>query len=247
MSEYFSPLTTRVDERPMFNGGLRTSPIDKIIIHHNATTNPQVALNTWTIDAGNYTSAHYEITDDEIIGAVGENYIAYHAGGTGGNDVPKISNPNGRSIGLEHVNNTGAPNWTVSDATLHQSARLIADICKRYGLPINRGTIMLHREVTSTTCPGGLDINKLVAYAQAEGQGGQPNPAILEDKDMLLFKADIDTKYGKADTVFFQTGNSIVAVDPGTTFGDLKSKGIPFVTMTKRNVEGIINRAGGIG
>lgn len=174
MTETFSNLTTSVDPRPMNNGGLRQRKIDTIVVHHNATTNKDVALNTWLVSSGNYTSAHYEITDTEIIGAVGENYIAWHAGGAGGRDVPKISDPNGRSIGLEHVNSTGAPTWQVSDATLRNSARLIADICKRYGLPINRDTIKLHREITSTACPGGLDIDKLVAYARQEA--GQSTP-----------------------------------------------------------------------
>lgn len=180
MSEIYSKYTTSTDPRPMYNGGLRTRGIDTIVAHHNATTSKIVALNTWTITAGNYTSAHYEITDDEIIGAIGENYVAYHAGGTGGADVPRMDDPNGRSIGLEHVNSSGAPDWEVSDATLRNSAKLIADICKRYNLPIDRSTIKLHREITSTACPGGLDIDKLVRYAkEASGQNGgnTPSPA----------------------------------------------------------------------
>ena len=174
MTEVFSPLTTSVDSRPMFNGGVRRRSIDTIVVHHNATTNKDVALNTWLVENGNYTSAHYEITDTEVIGAVGENYIAYHAGGTGGADVPMISDPNGRSIGLEHVNSSGAPDWEVSNDTLRNSARLIADICNRYGLPINRDTIKLHREVTATACPGGLNIDKLISYAQSYANGQSP-------------------------------------------------------------------------
>lgn len=183
MTEVFSPLTTSVDSRPMFNGGVRQRSIDTIVVHHNATTNKAVALNTWLVANGNYTSAHYEITDTEVIGAVGENYIAYHAGGTGGADVPMISDPNGRSIGLEHVNASGAPDWEVSDDTLRNSGRLIADICNRYGLPINRDTIKLHREVTATACPGGLNIDKLISYAQAYANGNSPLP-VPEQQDM---------------------------------------------------------------
>lgn len=145
-------------------------------------------MNTWLIANGNYTSAHYEITDNEIIGAVGENFIAYHSGGTGGSDVPTISDINNRSIGLEHVNSSGAPNWEVSDATLRNSGRLIADIANRYGLPINRNTIKLHREITATACPGGLDIDKLIQYAlEASGNGGNiagsPAPAPVPNVD----------------------------------------------------------------
>ena len=204
MAETYSNLTTSKDPRPMFNGGLRQRAIDTIVVHHNATTNKDVALNTWLVSAGNWTSAHYEITDNEIIGAVGENYVAYHAGGTGGADVPKMSDPNGRSIGLEHVNSTGAPSWGVSDATLRNSARLIADICKRYNLPINRNTIKLHREITSTACPGGLDIGKLIRYAQeAAGQKpAQPSKASVTAKNTSAIQAFKNasnefTAYGK--------------------------------------------------
>ena len=105
MTEIFSNLTTSIDPRPMNNGGLRQRKIDTIVIHHNATTNKDNALNTWLVSTGIGTSAHYEITDTEIIGAVGENYVAYHAGGTGWPDVPKISDPNGRSI--EQVSQLG--------------------------------------------------------------------------------------------------------------------------------------------
>ena len=204
MGEVYSKFTTSKDPRPMFNGGLRQRAIDTIVVHHNATTNKDVALNTWLVSAGNWTSAHYEITDTEIIGAVGENYVAYHAGGTGGADVPKMSDPNGRSIGLEHVNSSGAPSWGVSDATLRNSARLIADICKRYNLPINRNTIKLHREVTPTACPGGLDIGKLIRYAQeAAGQKpAQPSKASVTAKNTSAIQAFKNasnefTAYGK--------------------------------------------------
>lgn len=174
MAEVVSPVATSVDPRAMNNGGYRgTSGIDKIIMHHNATTNPDVAINTWLAGSPAGTSAHYEITDNAIINTLGEDYIAYHAGGTGGADVPKIANPNGRSIGLEHVNSTGeAGGWQVSDATIRNSAKLVADICARYGLPLNRDTVMLHREVTSTACPGGLDIDRLMSYAN----GNSPLP-----------------------------------------------------------------------
>lgn len=219
MSETYSELTTSVDPRPMFNGGPRQRSIDTIVVHHNATTNKDVALNTWLVSSGNWTSAHYEITDNEIIGAVGENYVAYHAGGTGGSDVPKISDPNGRSIGLEHVNSSGDPNWEVSEATLRNSARLIADICKRYSLPIDRSTIKLHREITSTACPGGLDIDKLVQYArEAAGQPVSapapapvaPAPSNQGKSAMQVFKDNnnvfVNTKSFRVDDVKFVYG-----------------------------------------
>ena len=72
---------------------------------------------------------------------------------------------NQRSIGIEHLNETGAPTWTIAEDTYKRSAELIADICKRYGIPCDRSHIIKHSEVYSTACPGGIDIDKLVRMA----------------------------------------------------------------------------------
>lgn len=152
----FSDLTTSVNPGSM-NYGTDRLPITQIVIHHNATTNKDVAMNTWLKSAGKETSAHYEITPTEIIGCVGEDKVAWHAGDHAVNQ---------RSIGLEHVNETGAPSWTVSRETMEQSAKLIADIAKRYGFEPNAQTVIPHREVVSTACPGGLDVTQLIDMAR---------------------------------------------------------------------------------
>lgn len=125
--------------------------------HHNATTNDAVARSTWYVATGHGTSAHYQVTPDKIWGCVGENYVAYHAG-----NYPV----NQRSIGIEHLNNTGAPTWTIAEETYRNSAKLIRDICERYGIPIDRQHIIKHGEVSATGCPGGIDIDRLVAMAR---------------------------------------------------------------------------------
>lgn len=194
MADLYSKTVTSKNPKAMYNGGLRNSAIRYIVVHHNATTNKNVAMNTWVQGSGSYTSAHYEITDNEIIGCVGENYVAYHSGGTGGSDVPKITNINQRSIGLEHVNSSGAPKWGVSDKTLRQSAKLIAEICKRYNLPIDRSTIKTHGEITATACPGGMDVNKLVKYAK-EAAGQKTNTP--SEKPKAENDVDYMRKYGQ--------------------------------------------------
>ncbi len=197
MADLYSKTVTSENPSVMYNGGLRIGTIRYIVIHHNATTSKNGAMGTWVQGSGSYTSAHYEITDSEIIGCLGENYVAYHAGGTGPNDLPKIGSANRNSpthinqmsIGLEHVNSTGAPTWGVSDKTLRQSAKLIADICKRYNLPIDRSNIKTHGEITATACPGGLDINKLVQYAQDAAKGNEMKRFKEGDKVKLNQKA----------------------------------------------------------
>jgi hypothetical protein len=142
--------------------GYSRLPIDHVVIHHNATMNKNVALSTWLTTGPAQTSAHYEVTPTEIIGCVEEERSAWHAG---------TSNMNRRSIGIEHLNSTLGPKWEVAEATLKNSARLCADICKRYGIPIDSAHIIPHKAVVSTACPGGINMAHYIDLVkQAAGQ-----------------------------------------------------------------------------
>lgn len=165
--EVFSKLITSVNPKIMNSGSRNGIKIDRIVIHHNATTNKDIAMNTWVKGAHANTSAHYEVTPTEIIGCVGEQYSAWHCGGTGGADKPKMSNPNQRSIGIENVNSSGAPSWSVDHRTIVNTAKLVADICKRYGIPLDRQHVLGHKEVTATACPGGINVDEVVSLAKA--------------------------------------------------------------------------------
>ena len=170
--EVFSSLITSINPKIMNSGSRRGIAIDRIILHHNAATNKNVAMNTWLQGGAAGTSAHYEITPTEIIGCVGEQYAAWHAGGTGPADPPRIANPNQRSIGIENLNSTGAPNWSLDPRTIKNCARLVADICKRYNIPCDRRHVLGHNEVTSTACPGGMNVDEVVRLAKQYLIGG---------------------------------------------------------------------------
>ena len=163
MAYTFSKLATSIDPRPMCGSpantpGYSRMKIDHVVIHHNATTNKANALATWLTTGSAQTSAHYECTPDEIIGCVEEERSAWHAG---------TKAMNQRSIGIEHLNATGAPGWTVAEATLKNSARLCADICKRYGIPIDASHIIPHKAVVSTACPGGINMSHYIDLVKA--------------------------------------------------------------------------------
>lgn len=178
--DIYSDVITRANDNAMPSSPRGGFAPEFIVIHHMATTSFECGMATWY---GGGTSANYAISDTEIVGCVGENYAAWHAGGTGENDIPSIPNINARSIGIEHVNSTGAPSWQVSDATIRNSAKLVADICKRYNIPITRDRIKRHGEITKTQCCGGLDIDKLVKYAQEIANGKQSNENGFEKKE----------------------------------------------------------------
>jgi hypothetical protein len=162
--DIYSDLITSYDKRAMAAGYFTRKPIDRILIHHNATTNKDVAINTWLATGAAQTSAHYEIADNEIIGTVGEQTAAWHAGN---------ADMNARSIGIEHKNATGGPTWTISEATYISSAKLIADIAKRYGFYPDSTHVIPHKHVVATACPGGIDMNKLITMAQKVYNGGK--------------------------------------------------------------------------
>lgn len=163
--DLYSDLITSADSRAMASGVIPRAKIDRIVIHHNATTSKDVAINTWLANGSAQTSAHYEVAGKQIIGIVGEETTAWHAGD---------SDMNARSIGIENVNAIGAPNWTISNDTFESLSKLVADIAKRYVFPIDATHVIPHKAVVSTACPGGIDVAKVIKRAN-EISGGSDN------------------------------------------------------------------------
>lgn len=161
--DLYSDLITSADSRAMACGSIQRQKIDRIVIHHNATTNKDVAINTWLASGPAQTSAHYEVANNEIIGIVGEGTTAWHAGN---------GDMNARSIGIENLNSAGEPNWPVSSQTFESLSKLVADIAKRYGFPIDSTHVIPHSAVVGTRCPGGIDVAKVIARAR-EIAGGK--------------------------------------------------------------------------
>ncbi|MDY3125563.1 N-acetylmuramoyl-L-alanine amidase, partial [Bifidobacterium mongoliense] len=95
-------------------------------------------------------TSHYGIGENgEIRAYVDEANTAWHAGNW---------NANISSVGIEHCNSTGSPNWGINQATIDANAKLCADIAKRYGLGklvVNKN-IFPHSYFSATSCPGQL-------------------------------------------------------------------------------------------
>lgn len=205
MSEVYSKLITSKNPKLMNYSSRGGHKIDRIVIHHNATTNKDVAMNTWLQSGSAQTSAHYEVTPTEIIGCISESDAAWHCGGTGGADQPKMSYPNQRSIGIENVNSSGAPKWSVDHRTIVNCAKLVADICKRYGIPCDRSHVLGHKEVTSTACPGGINVDEVVKLAKGYLGDKAPStpskPSIPAKKPVAtIAKEVINRKWGDDPT-----------------------------------------------
>ena len=103
----------------------------------------------------NGTSAHYGVEDNKIHQYVKEDNVAYHAG---------VYSWNQRSIGIEH---SASPDRPASEDTYKTAGFLIGNICRRWGIPIDKDHIKPHNSVRATQCPGTMDIDKLISIALA--------------------------------------------------------------------------------
>ncbi|MFJ9793549.1 N-acetylmuramoyl-L-alanine amidase [Streptomyces globosus] len=134
-----SPANWRLADRP------DDYRVDRIVVHVTQggfESSVGAFRNPW-----HRASAHYIVRQDgHVEQMVRELDVAFHAGNRSMNE---------RSIGIEHVGYVERPR-DFTDAMYASSARLAADICRRYGIPVDRRHIVAHSEVPGTdhTDPG---------------------------------------------------------------------------------------------
>src|SRR4051794_21229698 len=123
-------------------------PIDTVVIHTMETTNADAVFAMWAnpnIPENQRNSAHYGVYTDGRVGqAVREADTAWHAGWW---------ETNRRSIGVEHASKAGFSSHP--EALYEGSAKLMADICRRRKIPIDRDHIIGHDEVPGCEFSGG--------------------------------------------------------------------------------------------
>ncbi len=129
-----------------YNASRGATQINRIVIH--VVQGSWAGAINWFNDPRAGVSAHYVVrrSDGKIGQCVRDQDIAYHAGNLEWNKT---------AIGIEHegyADNQG--NWT--DSMLRSSARLSANLCKKWSIPIDRDHIVGHVEVPGSThyCPG---------------------------------------------------------------------------------------------
>lgn len=139
-----------------------------IVIHVMAGT--LAGTDAWFQNPKAKVSAHYGVSATAIHQYVKEEDRAYHAGVVT-NPSAKIvlarpgENPNSYSIGIEHEGSAETP-W--SPELYAQSARLVADVAKRWNIPLDRDHVIGHHEIYAVKpCPGQCDLARLVKEAAA--------------------------------------------------------------------------------
>jgi N-acetyl-anhydromuramyl-L-alanine amidase AmpD len=145
MTDNYAPAHWRPS--PNFNSQART--IDMVIIHDTEGGYEQ-SIN-FLCQSTTTASAHYifRSSDGDVSQMVHEADVAWHAGAW---------NYNVRSIGIEHEGFAAQPGQWYTDTMLAASAKLVADICRRYNIPIDRQHIIGHMEVLNPDGTlGGVD------------------------------------------------------------------------------------------
>lgn len=141
------------------NKSKRTAKIDTVTIHCMACNATVVALGNHFQKKTTKASSNYGISSDGLIGCyVPEDYRSWCSSNT--------ANDN-RSVTIEVANDGGAPDWHVSKEALSALVELLADICKRNGIPkllwradnsligkVDQQNMTVHRWFKNKACPG---------------------------------------------------------------------------------------------
>lgn len=125
--------------------------VQEIIVHHAASTSFDSIGQTFS-NPNRGASAHYGVgRNGNVDQYVAEQNTAFHCGNWAHNK---------KSIGIENVNSSGAPNWEVAPETFNTLVELMRDIATRHGLlPLRVGVNLFgHKDVSTnpTACPFAL-------------------------------------------------------------------------------------------
>lgn len=157
----------------------RSQKINKVVIHHAATTDFDGIARTFQ-NPNRQASAHYGVgRNNNVDQYVAEGNTAWHAGTSIASGIP---NPNPSSIGIENVNASGAPEWAIAESTFNTLVELVADVVKRNGLGklVVGKNLFQHKNFAPTYCAGKLGdrLQELADRVNAGVSGGAtPVPA----------------------------------------------------------------------
>lgn len=131
-------------------------------------------------------STHYNVDNNSVVQSVKESDTAWHCPGF-----------NADGIGIEHAGyaKQSRTDWTdtFSRAELAVSAKLSAQICKRYGIPVRRLTAAQIRDGKSKGFVGHVDVTRALGTA---GGHVDPGPNFPWDVYLKMVQAELDALNG---------------------------------------------------
>lgn len=160
--------------------------IESIILHHMASTNAPAVINMMVTGSRRVSSNYVVSNEGKITGVVPEELRAWTSGSK--SDGGRGAAWDRKSITFEIANSSAGGAWPVSAKAQEATAQVVADVAKRYGIILNRDTVIGHRELWTrhrasypTACPGGLDMDWIVNRANQilseSGNTPAPEPA----------------------------------------------------------------------
>lgn len=166
-----SPLTDQIRLSAQ-SSSRNGSAIDTFLIHHQAGTNDDATINAM-VSGSKEVSANYTISNEgRLTCVVDEDLRAWTSGSS--SDGGRGAAWDRRSITVEIENESGAPDWRISDAAIAKAAALLNDLRQRYGIT----NVLGHRDLWTqyqasypTYCPGPDTVDRILAVA-----GGLPTP-----------------------------------------------------------------------
>lgn len=166
----------------------RNHKIDTITIHHMAGNLTVEQCGKIFQNTKREASSNYGIGTDGRIGLYVHEADRAWTSGSPANDH--------RAITIEVANDSGEPNWHVSDKAMASLIDLVTDICERNGIEKlvwsnnkedrihhrNGCNMTVHRDFQATACPGPYLYNKQ-AYIASE-----VNKRLEGDEEMLSYE-----------------------------------------------------------
>ena len=155
--------SVRQNPSPFFTAG-RPNGVQGIVVHHAATTDFDGIGATFKTRG---VSAGYGVGQNKNVDQyVADGNTAYHAGNWPANQA---------YIGIEHVNEDGAPVWPIGGMTVETSVELSRDLAARHGLGklVPFQNLFPHGYFSPTFCPGVLK-DMLQKYADMVNGGTSP-------------------------------------------------------------------------
>ena len=209
---------------PNFTEGRKKYQPIAIVIHIMEGT--LAGTDSWFSNKQAKVSAHYGVgRSGEVHQFVDEKNTAWHAGRVtnpswslikkAGNAV--FINPNYYTVGIEHEG-TVDTDWT--DAMYESTSTLIAEISKRWNIPIDRNHIIGHHEIYAVkACPGHkVDFSKLISLAVNKSTTHAQTPvskrllAPISTVTKIALNVRIAPNTSQPPTKVLQTGSPITYV-----------------------------------
>lgn len=173
-----------------------------ICIHHQAGS----GINLQSIFNSRNVSAHYSVGEGYINQYVAEQDRAWHTGTDYGNTY---------LIGIETRNDSGDPDWHVSDSAIESLIQCMVGIARNqgwsqlheYGNHMEPGYVCGHRDLSATACPGPYlypKIDEIVAEVNKRLKGDvmpESNLCIWEGNQTAVEQFSIGNNPKKATKV----------------------------------------------